>query len=177
MYFSRYDQTLRRPQSVSEVTELLLPQAEAFAVFDMSGFGLSNMDWDTATMVIKIFESYYPETLGHALIYNAPTVFSAVWKIVKPMLDPAVREKVHFASSATEMEKFIDPKHLEKDFGGASSWRYRFKGPVPGENKHMEDEETKSKRKAAYMASVEVSRYTCWLLNERLTDSMRAAEI
>lgn len=122
----------------------------------MTGFGLSNMDWDTATMVIKIFESYYPETLGHAIIYNAPTVFSAVWKIVKGMLDPAVREKVHFASSASDMAKLIDPKHLEKDFGGSSSWRYRFKGPVAGENKAMEDKETKEKRLNAYKESCKV---------------------
>ena len=128
-----------------------------FAVFDMSGFGLGNMDWDTATMVIKIFESYYPETLGHALIYNAPTVFSAVWKIVKPMLDPVVREKVHFAGSASDMAKFIDPKHLEKDFGGVSSWRYKFRGPVAGENKHMEDKELMLKREEAYMEEVKVS--------------------
>lgn len=63
------------------------------------------MDWDTATTVIKVFESYYPESLGHAVLWNAPTVFSAAWRIVKPMLDPVVREKITFASSATEIDK------------------------------------------------------------------------
>jgi hypothetical protein len=126
-------------------------------VFDMTGLSLGNVDWDVAPMVIKIFQSHYPETLGHAVVYNAPGIFSAVWKIVKPMLDPAVREKVHFASSASEMGKFIDPKHLEKDFGGTSSWRYRFKGPVAGENKDHEDTETKEKRIESYAEAVTVS--------------------
>lgn len=81
------------------------------SVFDMTGFGLSNMDWDTATMVINIFQSYYPETLGHAIVWNAPTVFSAVWKIVKPMLDPVVREKVAFCNNAKEIEKVSLPCH------------------------------------------------------------------
>lgn len=146
-------------------------------VFDMSGFGLSNMDWDTATMVIKIFQSYYPETLGHAIIWNSPTVFSAVWKIVKPMLDPVVREKIHFASSASDIAKvsrpagsrvlarrssfrppqYIDPKHLEKDFGGTSSWTYRFRQPAKGENEHMKDEDAKKKRVEAYEVATKVS--------------------
>ena len=107
---------------------------------------MSNVDWDTATMVIKIFQSYYPETLGHAVVWNAPTLFSGVWKIIKPMLDPVVKEKIAFASTAKEMQEFIDPKHLEKDFGGTSSWRYKFKDPVDGENDHMKDEDTKKKR-------------------------------
>jgi hypothetical protein len=71
----------------------------------MTGFGLGNMDWDTATMVINIFQSYYPETLGHAIIWNSPTVFSAAWKIIKPMLDPVVREKIAFCSSAKDIDK------------------------------------------------------------------------
>lgn len=74
-------------------------------VFDMTGFGLSNTDWDTATMAINVFQSYYPETLGHAIVWNAPMVFSAVWKIVKPMLDPVVREKIAFCSNAKEISK------------------------------------------------------------------------
>jgi hypothetical protein len=144
-----------------ETARNLIPVGSDFetssVVFDMTGLSLGNVDWDTAPMVIKIFQSHYPETLGHAVVYNAPGIFSAVWKIVKPMLDPAVREKVHFASSASEMGKFIDPKHLEKDFGGTSSWRYRYKGPIPGENKDMEDKETKEKRVEAYAEAVTVS--------------------
>lgn len=72
------------------------------------------MDWDTATMVINIFQSYYPETLGHAIVWNAPTVFSAVWKIVKPMLDPVVREKIAFCSNAKDIAKVRHVTTLQK---------------------------------------------------------------
>ena len=123
------------------------------SVVDMTGFGLSNMDWDTATTVIKVFQSYYPETLGHAIIWNSPTIFSAAWKIIKPMLDPVVREKITFASRASEIEKVIDPKHLPKSFDGQSTWTYRFRGPQEGENKHMDDEEERTKRSKAYFTA------------------------
>lgn len=82
----------------------------------MTGFGLSNMDWDTATMVINIFQSYYPETLGHAIVWKAPTVFSAAWKIIKPMLDPVVREKIAFCSNAKEIAKVRQTSRLPPSF-------------------------------------------------------------
>lgn len=133
-----------------EISRTLFPLASGIetssVVFDMTGFGLSNMDWDTATMVINIFQSYYPETLGHAIVWKAPTVFSAAWKIIKPMLDPVVREKIAFCSNAKEIAKYIDPKHLEKDFGGTSSWSYEFKTPIEGENKQMDDIDTREIR-------------------------------
>lgn len=66
---------------------------------------MGNVDWDTANMVIRIFQSYYPETLGHAVIWNAPTLFSGMWKIVKGMLDPAVKEKIAFASTQKEISE------------------------------------------------------------------------
>jgi hypothetical protein len=42
--------------------------------------------------------------------------------------------------------QFINSKHLEKDFGGTSNWSYRFEEPIAGENKKMEDLETRTKR-------------------------------
>ncbi|KAK9898506.1 CRAL/TRIO domain-containing protein [Cystobasidium minutum MCA 4210] len=124
-------------------------------VFDMTGFGLSNTDWDTATMAINVFQSYYPETLGHAIVWNAPMVFSAVWKIVKPMLDPVVREKIAFCSNAKEISKYIDLKHLERDFGGSSNWSYEYKEALEDENKRLEDIDTRNTRMNQFVDAAE----------------------
>ena len=60
----------------------------------------------------------------------------------------------HIAGARTHTHtQMIDPKHLEKDLGGTSTWRYVFKEAVEGENKHMEDAETKEKRIADYKAA------------------------
>jgi hypothetical protein len=52
------------------------PQDRACLIFDMTGFGLRNMDFHAAKFIIDVFEARYPETLGIVLIHNAPLVFS-----------------------------------------------------------------------------------------------------
>ena len=51
------------------------PYDEACLIFDMTGFGLKNMDFHVVKFLITVFESKYPETLGLVLIHNAPFVF------------------------------------------------------------------------------------------------------
>lgn len=40
--------------------------------------------------VLDIIQHYYPETLNKMFVVNAPTVFVAMWKIIKPWLEPRV---------------------------------------------------------------------------------------
>lgn len=45
-------------------------------------------------------------------MYDAPTMFWAVWQIVSPFIDPATKEKVTFVSSSSAVKEFqeaIDP--------------------------------------------------------------------
>lgn len=45
-------------------------------------------------------------------MYDAPTMFWAVWQIVSPFIDPATKEKVTFVSSSSAVQEFqeaIDP--------------------------------------------------------------------
>lgn len=51
------------------------PYDEACLLFDMTGFGLKNMDFHVVKFLLQVFESKYPETLGSVLIHNAPFVF------------------------------------------------------------------------------------------------------
>jgi hypothetical protein len=44
-------------------------------IFDMTGFGLKNMDFHVVKFLVSVFEARYPETLGVVLIHNAPFVF------------------------------------------------------------------------------------------------------
>lgn len=40
--------------------------------------------------VADYVQSYYPETLCRLFVVNAPSAFLAMWKIVRPWLDPKV---------------------------------------------------------------------------------------
>jgi hypothetical protein len=44
-------------------------------IFDLSGFGLRNMDFHFIKFLIQILEARYPETLNVVLVHNAPFVF------------------------------------------------------------------------------------------------------
>eukprot|EP01121_Diplochlamys_sp_Union-15-3_P016137 TRINITY_DN5440_c0_g1_i1.p1 TRINITY_DN5440_c0_g1~~TRINITY_DN5440_c0_g1_i1.p1 ORF type:complete len:227 (+),score=31.19 TRINITY_DN5440_c0_g1_i1:100-780(+) len=76
-------------------------------IFDMSNFGLSNMDYGFVKFLIKVFADYYPDTLGACLIFNSPFLFWGCWKIISPWIDPATRNKTKFVNK-NEMLAVID---------------------------------------------------------------------
>jgi hypothetical protein len=51
------------------------PDDKACLIFDMTGFGMRNANLPLTRFLIEVFEARYPETLGAALVHNAPFVF------------------------------------------------------------------------------------------------------
>lgn len=51
------------------------PNDKVCLIFDLTGFGLRNMDFHVVKFLIDILETRYPETLGVVLVHNAPFVF------------------------------------------------------------------------------------------------------
>lgn len=80
----------------------------AALVFNLDNFTLANMDFEFVKFLITCLESYYPETLGACLIHKAPWVFSTVWGMITPLLDPVVASKIHFTKNLQDLEKHID---------------------------------------------------------------------
>lgn len=46
--------------------------------------------------------------LGKLWMYDAPTMFWAVWQLVSPFIDPATKEKVTFVNSKSAIKEFQD---------------------------------------------------------------------
>lgn len=127
---------------------LIQPPVETVAlVFDLTGFGLSNMDYTLVQFLVKCFEAYYPESLGAILVHNAPLVFWGVWKVIEPWLDPVVASKIKFTYKNQELLEFIPAEHLPDSFkdAGLDKFVYQYLPPVQGENALMEDQEGKAK--------------------------------
>ncbi|KXS15297.1 CRAL/TRIO domain-containing protein [Gonapodya prolifera JEL478] len=114
-------------------------------IFDMTDFGLKNMDFPFVKLLVSCLEAYYPESLGVLLIVNAPWVFSGVWKIISPWIDPVVRSKIQFCSGA-ELPTWIDKDRLPKSLGGGFEYTY-----VKADEKEVE----RNKRVAADRAGKE----------------------
>jgi hypothetical protein len=121
------------------------PNDKVCLIFDLSGFGLRNMDFHVVKFLIEVLETRYPETLGVVLVHNAPFVFWGVWTVIKHWLDPVVASKVHFTSGAKGLLKFIPKSNLQKSYGGEDPWEYKYVNPVPSENERMQSEEKKTK--------------------------------
>lgn len=64
----------------------------------------------------------FPETMSKMLIVNAPTFFSATWRIIKGWLDPRTASKIEVISGRSACEKrlleLVDEKQLPCDYGG-----------------------------------------------------------
>lgn len=133
-----------------ETCDLLLsgPVDQGSIIFDLSHFGLSNMDYPFVKFLVACLEQHYPEVLGVLLIHNAPWFFQGIWKVIKPWFDPVVVSKINFTNSTSDLEKFISNENLpSNDFKGASgpnvAWDYI--EPDPHENDIMNDTETRDR--------------------------------
>ena len=98
-------------------------------VFDLSNAPLSSLDFSSVQFMIQCFQNYYPESLGRCLIYNAPWIFWGFYKIIKPLLDPVVVEKIIFIEDAQHLHTFIEPDQLLEEYGGNCPYKYEYLPP------------------------------------------------
>ena len=55
----------------------------------------------TTRETIEIVTQHYPERVGHCVLYKAPAVFTAFWKVARRLLDPVTAAKITFISGDT----------------------------------------------------------------------------
>lgn len=115
------------------------PVEKIIMVFDMTGFGIRNMDWRCILFIVKCLEAYYPEGLHLMCIHSAPWVFHGIWKILGPMLDPVVRRKIVMTKTTDDLLVHIPKNHLVKQLGGSSGWKWEYPPIVTGENAPQSD--------------------------------------
>ncbi|CAG8476127.1 4157_t:CDS:2 [Racocetra persica] len=151
-YHKKDDQTFEVLQKytiyIMETTRLMMeaPVETGCLVFNMTGFTMSNMDFQYVKFIIQCFEAYYPESLGVLIIHKAPWVFGGLWKLISPLLDPVVASKIRFTQSEKEILQLIPSKHLITDLGGEDKWEYKYLPPSENENYRMKDEVTKKQK-------------------------------
>ncbi|KAF9358913.1 hypothetical protein BGX34_008648 [Mortierella sp. NVP85] len=125
-----------------ECGRMVLPEGAetVIVIFDLSNFGLDNMDWGFVRLFVQCFESYYPETLGVCVVHRAPFVFWGLWKLIQPLLDPVVASKFVFTRNNAELHKVIPRERLPiNHYEGLDDWTYEYVPAVPGENDIQKD--------------------------------------
>lgn len=114
------------------------PLETAVIVFDMTGFGLKNMDWQGVLALTHSLEAYYPESLHRVYVHAAPWIFRGIWQVLSPMLDPVVRDKIAFTNKAQDLENTIPADKLRVAMGGSMEWDWDYTEPDPHENDLIE---------------------------------------
>lgn len=79
-----HDPKLQSPESMERFvlhnietirTMIRHPDEKACLIFDLTGFGLKNMDFHVVRFLVHMFEARYPEYLGVLLVHRAPFIF------------------------------------------------------------------------------------------------------
>ncbi|XP_071730277.1 SEC14 cytosolic factor-like [Rutidosis leptorrhynchoides] len=91
------------------------PISTCVKVLDMTGLKLSHLNQiKLLTVISSIDDLNYPEKTDTYYIVNAPYVFSACWKVVKPLLQERTRKKVQVLSGCgkDDLLKIMDYESL-----------------------------------------------------------------
>eukprot|EP00744_Colponema_vietnamica_P020121 GILI01028562.1.p1 GENE.GILI01028562.1~~GILI01028562.1.p1 ORF type:complete len:312 (-),score=47.45 GILI01028562.1:81-971(-) len=79
-------------------------------------------------------QTMYPENMRFMLICNGGWTFSAAYKMIKPILDPRVQQKIHFMGGKealyTDLGKFIEACNLPTEFRGTHNGEHLLDIPV-----------------------------------------------
>ncbi|SPO30861.1 related to CSR1 - phosphatidylinositol transfer protein [Ustilago trichophora] len=130
---------------LQESLQILMPPPveRKVVIFNLNNFGIRNMDWSIVLFMAKTMESFYPETLARVYVHGAPWIFKPIWSILKPLLDPVVRDKVHLTWKVEELQDHVPSSHLPKDtMHGELDWSFTYPTPTEDENDIQNDTAT-----------------------------------
>ena len=74
----------------------------------------------------KEVESHYPEIAGPIVLFNAPKLFAAAYRLVRPFLDPITAEKIeiHAGVPLPRLLAIMPAEAIPPEYGGRSEAEY-----------------------------------------------------
>eukprot|EP00475_Leptophrys_vorax_P017108 TRINITY_DN2364_c0_g1_i1.p1 TRINITY_DN2364_c0_g1~~TRINITY_DN2364_c0_g1_i1.p1 ORF type:complete len:330 (-),score=102.86 TRINITY_DN2364_c0_g1_i1:109-1098(-) len=92
-------------------------------VFDLNGLGFKHLHRQALgnmQTMLAVGQANYPEMIDKIFVVNAPSMFSTLWALIKPMLNPRTCAKVVVLGSGSydQLYEYIDPSELPVWLGG-----------------------------------------------------------
>ncbi|KAI8082839.1 CRAL-TRIO domain-containing protein [Halteromyces radiatus] len=108
-------------------------------IFDCTHMGLWQFHMSgllKLKQVAEYVQGYYPETLAHLFVVNAPSAFLVMWRIIRLWLDPKTLEKIQILGKDYQdvLLKYVDSESLPDFLGGNCSCCHLAGGCVPSVN-------------------------------------------
>lgn len=103
-----------------ETARFFIGSTGVMALADLSDFGRKNIDMEFSRIFAEMFQNYYPEILGKAVVVGSGlkmALFETVWGVTKFFLDVEVRKKISF-QKAKGLDKLMRPEFIPKSLGG-----------------------------------------------------------
>jgi len=98
---------------------------KSITVIDVEGMGLSQLTGDVMGFIRAanaFYGKHFPEKAYRIFVINVPMLFSAVWKMVSPFIDPVTVQKVKIVRGKSNVTKAlaadIDMDKIPKEYGG-----------------------------------------------------------
>ncbi|KAI0382430.1 CRAL-TRIO domain-containing protein [Hypomontagnella monticulosa] len=88
--------------------------------FNGVGFGNARQVFGYIQEASGMSQNYYPERLGRMYLINTNWLFTGVWRMIRPLLDPVTVDKIHVLGGNYQKELLsqIPAENLPKEFGG-----------------------------------------------------------
>jgi hypothetical protein len=102
------------------------PPGRVDVVFALSGLAAANLDVGLLRGLLELLQTHYPETLGRLYFADAPLVFWAAWRLVKPFVAEGTRGKIEFVSGARGRAQLLEElgaAALPRELGGEAELR------------------------------------------------------
>ena len=103
--------------------------AQGITVLDCSGIGMTDLSGDVMGFIRKtnaLYGKHFPEKAHKIYLVNTPFLFGAIWRLVRPFIDPVTVAKVNILRGQSyiknELLKSIAPDQLPKEYGGTSQY-------------------------------------------------------
>ncbi|ELR17313.1 CRAL/TRIO domain containing protein [Acanthamoeba castellanii str. Neff] len=109
-------------------------------VQDLSGLSMNHLytpAFDLFKKILGFDQSNYPDSLKSYYVINSPACLKMMYSLIKPLLDPNTRKKVHILGSnyRDTLLEVIDEEHLPAEYGGECACEG---GCIPGGGKFVD---------------------------------------
>lgn len=95
----------------------------------------------TSKATLHMIQDHYPERLGKAVLFDAPSFFFPVFRALKPFIDSVTYAKIHFASRASAAvdpvcKVELDSSAIPREYGGAYEYNFNAETYFDGDAGH-----------------------------------------